>query len=142
MLTKQFIKTAPEPIKAYAENRVNGLEWEDDQKFRQAMEDIMVVYDAYAMFAPDKDPAYGTLYRHSNPVEITAVGLRKSIDVDLDPTLKGYYDDKRFMDGHITKVRDFYEKLVSEAQTPVQPHGFQTIYHSYLSDAFDKGSTR
>lgn len=144
LFVKQFVKHAPEPVKTLAGDITKNIDWNDDHSFRRGMEDIVIIYDAYAMFDPDNFPAYGELYRHNSSYSITQSGLRESLDMDFDPSIKAYYYDRAFLNQHMDKVHELYSQLVENSDKPKRDYGFQLAFHSMLSEEFNKryGSER
>lgn len=137
-IVKQFAADAPEQVKKFADEILKGLDFEDDKAFRSAMEDIVVIYDAYSMMDPWKYPPYGTLFRHGYTMTITPAGIRKSIDAENDPSLQNYFCDKQFMDGHISRVKEQYDELMKHSEkTEAKAQEDRAVTKYYNPDLFN-----
>ena len=134
-----YIQNAPSPIKEYAEQRTKGLRWYDDNEFRNAVEDIVVMYDTYSMCDPQKYPPYGTLFRYDNSLVITPEGIRKEKDLDCDPSLHDYFRDMKFMAVHMQKVRKQYDELTAEfnASAKAKAETDRNTFHAFNFDFYD-----
>ena len=107
-LVKNFVDTAIEPFKSYASERIVDLDWNDDKAFREAMEDILVEYEARAAYDPKTFPTYGQLFRHTYSMEITRRGIVKGIE---NEGRRDYFTDSSYQDKHMRKVHKRYDEI-------------------------------
>ena len=117
-IVKSFIKDTEEPFKSVAMSRTEGLDWNDDEAFRCAVDELLAEYEAWSAFDPKKFPAYGRIRRGDTDYIISRNGLKKG-----NPLFEwNYYNSQKFHTEHMSRVGHRYETIKeSGAESTTRP---------------------
>ena len=107
-LVQKFVTDVEEPVRSFAEDKIKGLDWADNEAFKDAMEDILTEYEANAVLNPDNFPPYGMVFRHTYTMQITRQGLLKAIN---NEDVMDYFHDAEYHSTHMKNVIERTKKL-------------------------------
>ena len=122
-LVKAFIENTPKEYKDFAQNTIKDLDWDNDDAFRDAMEALLVEYEARSLYDIKTYPCYGFLFQGNYMGSITRQGIKHSVDCETieGKELPHYFTDRKYLKGHMEKVHKRHDEFVNSNE-PSKTH--------------------